>query len=50
MRRIREDIRAIKQNDPKKKNEFGSHFNLSRIHALWFHRVSHFYLIMALNY
>ncbi|MDO5741323.1 serine O-acetyltransferase EpsC [Vagococcus lutrae] len=42
MRRIREDIRAIKQNDPAARTSLEVILTYPGIHALWFHRVSHF--------
>lgn len=42
MRRIREDIRTIKQNDPAARTSLEVILTYPGIHALWFHRVSHF--------
>ena len=42
-KKIREDIRAIKERDPAARNSFEIFFLYSGLHAIWWHRVSHFF-------
>lgn len=40
---MREDIKAIKERDPAARNSFEIFFLYSGLHAIWWHRVSHFF-------
>ena len=42
-KKLREDIRAIKERDPAARNSFEIFFLYSGLHAIWWHRVSHFF-------
>lgn len=42
-KRMREDIRAIRERDPAARNSFEIFFLYSGLHAIWWHRVSHFF-------
>lgn len=40
---MREDIRAIKERDPAARNSIEIFFLYSGLHAIWWHRISHFF-------
>lgn len=42
-KRMREDIRTIRERDPAARNSFEIFFLYSGLHAIWWHRVSHFF-------
>ncbi len=42
-KRMREDIRAIRERDPAARNSFEIFFLYSGLHAIWWHRVCHFF-------
>ncbi len=42
-KRMREDIRAIRERDPAARNSLEIFFLYSGLHAIWWHRVSHFF-------
>lgn len=42
-KKMREDIRAIKERDPAARNSVEIFFLYSGLHAIWWHRVSHFF-------
>lgn len=42
-KKIREDIKAIKERDPAARNSFEIFFLYSGLHAIWWHRISHFF-------
>lgn len=42
-KRVREDIRAIKERDPAARNSFEIFFLYSGLHAIWWYRISHFF-------
>ena len=42
-KKLREDIRAIKERDPAARNSFEIFFLYSGLHAIWWHRISHFF-------
>lgn len=42
-KRIREDIRTIKERDPAARNSFEIFFMYSGLHAIWWYRVGHFF-------
>ena len=42
-KKMREDIRAIKERDPAARNTVEIFFLYSGLHAIWWHRVSHFF-------
>ncbi len=42
-KRMREDIRAIRERDPAARNSFEIFFLYSGLHAIWWHRISHFF-------
>lgn len=42
-KRMREDIRAIKERDPAARNSIEIFFLYSGLHAIWWHRISHFF-------
>ncbi|MBQ3118406.1 MAG: serine O-acetyltransferase [Clostridia bacterium] len=42
-KRMREDIRAIRERDPAARNSFEIFFLYSGLHAIWWYRISHFF-------
>lgn len=40
---MREDIKAIKERDPAARNSLEIFFLYSGLHAIWWHRISHFF-------
>ncbi len=42
-KRMREDIRAIKERDPAARNSFEIFFLYSGLHAIWWYRIGHFF-------
>lgn len=42
-KRMREDIRAIKERDPAARNSIEIFFLYSGLHAIWWHRFAHFF-------
>ncbi len=42
-KRMREDIRAIRERDPAARNSLEIFFLYSGLHAIWWHRISHFF-------
>lgn len=42
-KRLREDIRTIKERDPAARNSFEIFFMYSGLHAIWWYRVGHFF-------
>lgn len=42
-KRMQEDIRAIRERDPAARNSLEVFFLYSGLHAIWWHRVSHFF-------
>lgn len=42
-KKMREDIRAIRERDPAARNSVEIFFLYSGLHAIWWHRVSHFF-------
>lgn len=47
--KVREDIQAIKINDPAARSLFEILINYSGLHAIWSHRINHFYGIRNLE-
>lgn len=43
LKKMREDIRAIRERDPAARNSVEIFFLYSGLHAIWWHRVSHFF-------
>ena len=41
--KMREDIKAIRERDPAARNSFEIFFLYSGLHAIWWHRISHFF-------
>ena len=42
-KRLREDIRTIKERDPAARNSFEIFFMYSGLHAIWWYRIGHFF-------
>ena len=43
LKKMREDIRAIRERDPAARNSLEIFFLYSGLHAIWWHRISHFF-------
>lgn len=43
LKKMREDIRAIKERDPAARNSIEIFFLYSGLHAIWWYRISHFF-------
>lgn len=48
LKRMKSDIRAVFDNDPAARSVFEVFFTYSGLHALWFHRIAHWFYVHKL--